>query len=49
MLHEIAAGAADVPSNGCGFFNEAVATEAHGDDPVVVRPHRAVLVGIGGL
>ena len=28
-------------------FGEAVAAEAQRDDPVVVRPYRAVLVGIG--
>src|SRR6185437_13183789 len=47
MLHEIAGGAADVPGDAGGFVNETVAAETHGDDSVVVRPYRAVLVGIG--
>ncbi len=52
MLHEITGGPADVPGDACGFVNEAVAAETHRDHPIVVRPNRAVLVGIriiGGI
>src|SRR5262245_21656632 len=47
MIDEVTGRLADVASDHRRLLAESVAFEAHGDDAIVVRPHRAVLIREG--